>query len=92
MPSRSPKAKQAPEPLSLAAEVQQVLDELWADKRIPFALRLGKLSKGTDEYTLHFYDSRMRTACVPLTQERSFSESVKEAVLARAAQMSGPLQ
>jgi hypothetical protein len=92
MPSKSPKAKQATEPLTLEAEAQQVLDELWADKAIPFALRLGKLTKSADEYTLHFYDSRMRKAHVPLSQERSFKEMVREAVLARAEQMSGPLQ
>ena len=92
MPSESPKAKPAAEPLTLEAEAQQVLDELWADKKIPFPLRLGKLTTGTDEYTLHFYDSRLRTAHVPLTQETSFRDLVRHAVLARTAQLSGPLR
>ena len=92
MPSKSPKGKQATEPLTFEAEVQQVLDELWTNKTIPFALRLGKLTRSADEYTLHFYDSRMRTAHVPLSQERSFKERVREAVLARVAKMSGPLK
>ena len=33
------------EPLTLKAEAQQVLDELWAEKLIPFALTAGRLPK-----------------------------------------------
>ena len=80
------------DPLTLEAEAQQVLDELWAEKLIPFALTVGKITKAPDEYTLHFYDSRIRTARVPLTKGHSFREMVRSAVLERVAKMSGPLK
>jgi hypothetical protein len=77
--------------LTLETEAQQVLDELWAEDLIPFALNVGKLTKGMGEYTLHFHDSRIRTALIPLNEWQSFREMVREAVLARVAKMSGPL-
>jgi len=80
------------EPLTLEAEAQQVLDELWTEKLIPFALTVGKITKAPAEYTLHFYDSRIRTARVPLTKGHSFRDMVRSAVLARVAKMSGPLK
>jgi diadenosine tetraphosphate (Ap4A) HIT family hydrolase len=79
------------EPLNLVAEVQQVLDKLWKEKAIPFALNVGKLTQDTGEYTIHFHDARIRTARVPITKGHSRKESVREAVLARVSQMSGPL-
>jgi hypothetical protein len=80
------------EPLSLEAEAQQVLDELWSEKLIPFKLNVGKITKASAEYTIHFYDSRIRTANVPLTKGHSFREMVRSAVLDRVAKMSGPLK
>lgn len=80
------------DPLTLEAEAQQVLDELWAEKLIPFPLTVGKITKAPAEYTLHFYDSRIRTARVPLTKGHSFREMVRSAVLERVAKMSGPLK
>jgi hypothetical protein len=80
------------DPLTLEAEAQQVLDELWAEKLIPFALTVGKITKAPAEYTIHFYDSRIRTARVPLTEGHSFREMVRSAVLERVAKMSGPLK
>jgi hypothetical protein len=80
------------DPLTLEAEVQQVLDELWSDKLIPFALNVGKITKTAAEYTIHFHDSRIRTARVPLTEGHSFRDMVRSAVLARVAKMSGPLK
>ena len=91
----SPKSQSAPEireTITLEAEAQQVLDELWSGKVIPFKLHVGKLTKGMGEYTIHFHDSRIRTARVPLTKGRSFRDMVKEAVLDRVAKMSGPLK
>lgn len=79
------------EPFTLEAEVQQVLDELWSEKLTPFALKVGKITKAPAEYTIHFYDSRMLTARVPLTEGHSFRDMVRAAVLARVAEMSGPL-
>jgi hypothetical protein len=80
------------EPLSLEAEAQQVLAELWSEKVIPFELHVGKLTKDIGEYTIHFHDSRIRTALIPLMKEKSFRDMVREAVLTRVAQMSGPLK
>ena len=80
------------EHLTLEAEAQQVLDELWSEKAIPFPLHVGELTKGMGEYTIHFHDSRIRTASIPLTKRKSFRDMVRAAVLARVAQMSGPLK
>ena len=73
-------------------EAQEVLDELWREKLTPFPLRVGKITKGMGEYTIHFYDSRITTARVPLLQGHSFRDMVRSAVLARVAEMSGPLK
>lgn len=81
-----------PEDLTLEAEAQQVLDELWREKLIPFSLNVGKITKAAAEYTIHFYDSRIHTARVPLTEGHSFRDMVRVAVLDRVAKMSGPLQ
>ena len=82
----------SPDPLTLEAEAQQVLDELWSEKLLPFKLRVGKISKAVDEYTLHFYDSRIRTARVPITADQPFKELVRNTVLERVEKMSGPLR
>lgn len=78
--------------LTIETEAQQVLDELWNEKLIPFALTVGKITKASGEYTIHFYDSRLHTARVPLTESHSFRDMVRSAVLDRVAQMSGPLK
>jgi hypothetical protein len=91
MSLKSPGAHQVRKPLTFEAEAQQVLDELWKEKLTPFKLRVGKISKGADECTIHFYDSRIRTVDIPLTAGKSFREIAREAVLERVAQMSGPL-
>lgn len=71
---------------------QNALDELWNEELIPFALTIGKITQGSDEYTIHFHDSRIRTASVPVIQGVPFSkEVVRSAVLDRVAKMSGPL-
>lgn len=80
------------DPLTLEAEAQQVLDELWSEKLLPFPLTVGEITKASAEYTLHFHDSRIRTAHVPLTEGHSFRDMVRSAVLARVAKMSGPLK
>ena len=79
-------------PIGLTTSTSKVLDELWAEKLIPFALTVGKITKAPAEYTIHFYDSRIRTARVPLTEGHSFREMVRSAVLERVAKMSGPLK
>jgi hypothetical protein len=80
------------DPLTIEAEAQQVLDELWSEKLIPFALNVGKITKGPDEYTIAFHDSRIRTAYIPLTRDQSFREMVRSAVLDRVAKITGPLE
>jgi hypothetical protein len=79
-------------PRSIETEVQQVLDELWNEEEIPFALSVGKVTKDSTEYIIHFHDARMRTVCVPLGDDHSFRDLVRTAVLARVAKMSGPLK
>ena len=66
-------------------EAEQVLDELWSEKLLPFALNVGKITKATAEYTIHFHDSRIHAAHVPLTQAQSWVEMVRVAVLDRVA-------
>ena len=91
MSSHSPKAKHLRVTLTLQQEAQQVLDELWKENELPFALHVGKIVKDSGSYTLHFHDSRIRTAQVELTQGLSFRDMVRTSVLARVARMSGPL-
>ena len=85
-------AQGAREPLTLEVEAQQVLDELLTEKLIPFPLNVGKITKGSAEYTIHFYDSRIHSARVSLTRGHSFRALVRSAVLARVQKMSGPLK
>jgi hypothetical protein len=94
MASDSPKDGASPrhEPLPLETEAQQVLEELWAEKLIPFKLNAAKITKEVGQYTIHFYDSRIRTVSVPLTGRDSFKAMLKKAVLARVKRMSGPLK
>ena len=78
--------------LTLEAEAQLVLDELWKEKQIPFKLSVGKITKASGQYTIHFYDSRIHSARVPLTRDHSFRDLVRSAVLQRVEKMSGPLK
>ena len=78
--------------LTIEIEAQQVLDELWSERLIPFSLSVGKITKDLEAYTLHFYDSRMSTTCVPLTERALFRGMVRSAVLDRVTKLSGPLK
>ena len=78
------------DPLTLAAGTQQVLEELWSEGRIPFALRVGKITKALGEYTIHFYDSRIYSADVPVKEDHSFTEIVRSAVLNRVEEIRSP--
>lgn len=74
------------------AIAQNALDELWNEELIPFPLTIGKITKGSEEYTIHFHDSRLHTASVPMCEGVPLSkEIVRSAVLDRVAKMSGPL-
>ena len=76
---------------TLEGQVQCVLNELFGEKLIPFALNVGKITKGPDKYTVHFYDSRIRTAEVHMVRNQSLRDAIRSSVLARVAKMSGPL-
>ena len=76
--------------MTLEAEVQLVLDELWSEKLIPFALNVGKISKDIGEYTIHFHDSRIYSASVTLSTDRPLRDVVRSSVLARVKELSGP--
>ena len=52
----------------------------WEDRRQRF---LG--------YTLHFFDSRLRSVSVPWDAGQSFKDQVRAAVKERVARLSGPL-
>jgi hypothetical protein len=78
--------------LTLEAQVQQVLNKMWIEKLLPFSLNVGKITKGAEEYTIHFYDSRIPTAKVPLIKGSLLDDSIKSAIRARVAKMSGPLK
>jgi hypothetical protein len=80
------------DPRTLESEAQQVLDDLWNERLVPFELRVGKITKASGEYTIHFHDSRIRTAPIPLIKGQSWAQMVRVAVLARVAKMSGPLK
>lgn len=79
-------------PPTIEAETQQVLDELWNEGLILFALSVGKVIRVSDEYTIHFHDARMRTVSVLSHQDHSFRAAVRAAVLARVERLSGPLK
>lgn len=93
---RAPQAQASLTPtsktLTLEAEAQQVLDELWSEQLTPIPLKVGKLTKAVDEYTIHFYDARIHSAKVPLTKGHSFRDLVRKAVLDRVSRISGPLR
>jgi hypothetical protein len=72
-------------PLPIEAEAQQVLDELWSEKLIPFALNVEKITKAPGVYTIHFYGSRILPTLIVLTKGQSFRNLVRSAVLARVA-------
>ena len=74
------------------AEAQQVVDQLWDEQLVPFPLNVGEVTKDPPCDTLHFQDSRIRTAVVCLEEGQAFPEGVKDAVLDRVTKMSGPLK
>lgn len=78
------------DPLKL--EAQQALDELWKEKLVPFKLTVGKIvAEDSSQYTLHFFDSRLRSVSVSWEAGQSFKDKVRAVVKERVARMSGPL-
>jgi hypothetical protein len=72
-------------------EAEQVLSDLLTEELIPFPLNVGEISKEIDGYTIHFHDSRIHSARIPLVEGQSFKDACRVAVLHRVAIMSGPL-
>jgi hypothetical protein len=76
----------------LAVEAQSVLNDLWGKSLIPFELTAHKVEcVGPGEYIIRFHDSRLRSVDVSWKDTESFDAAVREAILSRAARLSGPL-
>lgn len=61
--------------LTLEGQVQVLLNELLGEQLISFPLSVGKISqKESGEFTVHFFDSRIRTARVVLAKGQSFRD------------------
>ena len=82
----------AKESKPLETEAQAVLDELWREKLIPFALNVGKITEHSGHHTIHFHDSRIYTADIPLGADQSWGDRVRAAVLARVAELRDTLE
>ena len=76
----------------LTQEAQEVLDELWAEKLIPFKLSAGKVTEGIGEYAIRFNDCPFHLVHVPLTEEIEFRQALRVAVLKRVARISGQVK
>ena len=79
-----------PHDLTLEGQVQAVLNEMWSEDLISFALNVERITKTTDEYVIQFYDSGIHSARVPLTKGLSLKFMVRSAVLSCLSEMSGP--
>ena len=76
----------------LQAEAQQVLDELFNQRLLPFKLCAYRIeSIGLEEYRVRFYDSRLRSVAVSWPPDQSFKGAFRAAVLCRVKRVSGPL-
>jgi hypothetical protein len=80
-------------PDNLKVETQSLLDDLWAEKLIPFQLTAHKIeSLGQEEYIIRFYDTRLHSLDVSWKEPDSFENAVRVAILARVARFSGPFK
>ena len=78
---------------SLKLEAEHALDDLWSENLIPFKLSAQKVeSIGANEYIVRFYDSRLHSIDVSLSEGESFEDHFKSAVLGRVSRMSGRLK
>jgi hypothetical protein len=75
----------------LETDAQTVLDDMWDKGLTPFKMNVGKFTVDEDGYLIEFYDSRIHSLRIPLVKGRPWKEVVRDAVLKRVAQMSGPL-
>ncbi len=78
---------------TLRLGAQQTLDELFAQRLIPFALSARAVeSLGLEEYIVRFHDARLHSVDVSWPEGRSFEEMVRAAVLDRVSRLSYPGQ
>ena len=75
---------------TLEGQVQAVLNEMLGEGLLPFALDVGKITRGSDKYTVHFYDSRMPTTEIRLIKGQKLRDTIRSSVLAGVAKMSPP--
>ena len=67
---------------------QQSLDELFAERLIPFALSARAVeSLGLEEYIVRFHDARLHAVDVSCPEGLSFGEVVRAAVLDRVSRL-----
>jgi len=72
---------------------QQTLDELFAERLIPFALSAQVIdSLGLEEYIVRFHDARLHSIDVSCPEGHSFKDMVRIAVLDRVSRMGYPQQ
>lgn len=65
-------------------DTQRALDELFGDRLIPFRLVARKITEESPgEFTIHFYDSRLRSVVVGVFEGPAFGSQVRSAVLQR---------
>jgi hypothetical protein len=73
-------------------EIQQVLDELFAEGLIMFKLTAYRIqANNRGEFRVHFNDSRIHSCRFAWNEGGPFKEAVRSAVIKRVNQMSGRL-
>jgi hypothetical protein len=78
---------------SMRVGAQQSLDELFAERLIPFPLSARVVeSLGLEEYIVRFHDAPLHAVDVSCPDGRSFNEMVKAAVLDRVSRLGYPKQ
>ena len=84
--------KPKPDMEILKRKVQETLDELLTERRIPFPLTAQRIKReDVGEYEVPFYDSRIHSIKFSLRVGSSLNQVVRAAVLDRIKRMSGPL-
>jgi hypothetical protein len=78
---------------NMILSVQETLDELFVEHKIPFELTAYKVNaEGADEFSVPFYDSRIHSMTFSWKGGGPFRDVVRAAVLDRVKRMTGPLQ
>lgn len=76
---------------AMKLSAQQTLDELFAERLIPFKLSAHVVdSLGLEEYIVRFHDSRLHSVDVSCPEGSSFKEMVRAAVLDRVSRLGYP--